>query len=77
MSNIVIFFIRLYQKIPGRFHNYCKYQPTCSEYAIGCLREFGFFRGIYLSIKRIIRCNPRTKGGYDPIPIRRECNEKN
>ena len=77
MKYIVIFFIRLYQKIPGRIHNYCKYQPTCSEYAIGCLREFGFFKGMYLSIKRIIRCNPRSVGGYDPIPLRREVNEKN
>ena len=69
MKYIVIFFIKLYQKIPGNWHNYCKFRPTCSDYAIGCLEEFGFFKGTYLSIKRIIRCNPRSKGGYDPIPI--------
>ena len=77
MKYIVIFFIRLYQKIPGNWHNYCKFRPTCSEYAIGCLEEFGFFRGTYLSVKRIIRCNPKSKGGYDPIPINGGKNEKN
>ena len=72
MKYIVILLIRLYQKIPGNWHYYCKFRPTCSEYAIGVLKEFGFFKGIYLSIKRIIRCNPRSSGGYDPIPIKKE-----
>ncbi len=71
MKYIVIFLIRLYQKIPGNWHNYCKFRPTCSEYAIGVLNEFGFFKGMYLSIKRILRCNPRSSGGYDPIPIKK------
>lgn len=69
MKYIAIFFIKLYQKIPGNFHNYCKFRPTCSEYSIGVFREFGFIKGLYLSIKRILRCNPRSSGGYDPIPI--------
>jgi len=68
MKYLVIFLIRIYQKIPGRWHGYCKFQPTCSEYAIAVLLEFGFFKGMYLSIKRIIRCNPLCSGGYDPIP---------
>ena len=70
MKYILIWLIKGYQKIPGNWHNYCKFRPTCSEYAIGVLNEFGFFKGTYLSIKRIIRCNPRSKGGYDPIPIK-------
>ena len=70
MKYILIWLIKSYQKIPGPWHNYCKFRPTCSEYAIGVLNEFGFFKGSYLSIKRIIRCNPRSKGGYDPIPIK-------
>lgn len=69
MKYIAIFLIKLYQKIPGNWHNYCKFKPTCSEYAIGVFNEFGFVKGLYLSIKRIIRCNPKSKGGYDPIPI--------
>lgn len=77
MKYIVIFFVRLYQKIPGPWHNLCKFKPTCSEYVIGCLREFGFFKGSYLGIKRIFRCNPWNKGGYDPIPINGGTYEKN
>lgn len=69
MKYIAIFFIKIYQKIPGNFHNYCIFKPTCSDYAIGVFREFGFIKGFYLSIKRILRCNPRNSGGYDPIPI--------
>ena len=70
MKYILIWLIRGYQKIPGPWHHYCKYRPTCSDYAIGVLREFGALKGSYLSIKRIIRCNPKSKGGYDPIPIK-------
>ena len=77
MKYVLIFLIKVYKKIPGRWHNYCKYQPTCSDYAIGCLEEFGFFKGTYLSIKRIIRCNPKSIGGYDPIPLKGGRNEKN
>ena len=43
MKYVAIFFIKLYQKIPGNWHNYCKYKPTCSDYAIGVFNEFGFF----------------------------------
>ena len=70
MKYILIWLIKCYQMIPGPWHRYCKYRPTCSEYAIGVLNEFGFIKGSYLSIKRIMRCNPRSKGGYDPIPIK-------
>ena len=71
MKHIAIFFIRLYKKIPGPWHHYCKFQPTCSDYAIGVFNEFGFFKGFLLSFKRIIRCNPRSNGGYDPIPLKK------
>ena len=72
MKKIIISLIRIYQKIPGPWHKYCKYQPTCSNYAIGVFEEFGFFKGSWLTIKRILKCNPFSRGGYDPIPI----NEK-
>ena len=71
MKHILIFLIKIYQKIPGPWHDSCKHQPTCSNYAIGVINEFGFFKGTYLSIKRIFRCNPWSKGGYDPIPTRK------
>ena len=70
MKYIVIGLIKLYQKIPGPWHSSCKHLPTCSNYAIGVLFEFGFFKGTYFTIKRILKCNPWSKGGYDPIPLK-------
>ncbi|HEC25477.1 MAG TPA: membrane protein insertion efficiency factor YidD [bacterium] len=46
----------------------CRFYPTCSEYAIECFKSFGFFRALYLSIYRVIRCNPLFKCGHDPVP---------
>ena len=71
MRRFAIYLIRIYQKIPGKWHNYCKHLPTCSDYAIGVISEFGFIKGCCLSIKRILKCNPWNKGGYDPIPRKR------
>ena len=72
MKYILICLIKLYQRIPGPWHDACKHQPTCSNYAIGVLEEFGFFKGTYLMIKRILKCNPWSKGGYDPIPKKKK-----
>ena len=47
--------------------NSCKYFPTCSEYSIEALKTFGFFKGIFLSLKRILSCHPWSNGGIDPI----------
>lgn len=76
MKHVMIFLIKCYQRIPGVWHSYCKYKPTCSEYAIGVFSEFGFFKGGYLTMKRLLKCNCFGGGGYDPIPIK-ERNEKN
>lgn len=46
----------------------CRYTPTCSEYALEALTKYGAFKGTILSIKRIFRCHPYHKGGYDPVP---------
>ncbi len=71
MKSILIKIIKLYQKIPFRSHIYCKYIPTCSNYAIEAITRYGSIKGSYLSIKRILRCNPFTKkSGYDPVPIK-------
>ena len=64
--------IRLYQKIPGKFHDSCRYIPTCSNYAIEALEKHGTIRGSYLTIKRILRCNPWGGSGYDPVPERKK-----
>ena len=45
----------------------CRYLPTCSEYSIEALKEFGFIKGVYFSVKRILSCHPWSKGGFDPI----------
>jgi len=48
----------------------CKFVPSCSEYAIQAIREWGPIRGSWLAVKRIVRCNPFTMGGIDPVPKR-------
>ena len=68
MKKILIALIKLYQKIPGPWHSACKYYPTCSNYAIEALEKYGSAKGICLILKRIFKCNPFSKGGYDPVP---------
>lgn len=78
MKKMMICLIRLYQKVPGPWHNYCRHLPTCSNYAIIALEEHGFLKGTYLSLKRILRCNPFGTSGFDPVPLKKEKkNEKN
>ncbi len=45
----------------------CRYLPTCSEYSIEALKTYGFFKGVFLSIKRILSCHPWGRGGFDPV----------
>lgn len=67
MKYILIRLIKLYQIIPGSFHGMCKHIPSCSNYAIESIMEHGALKGSYFSIKRILRCSPFFKGGYDPV----------
>ena len=68
-SGIMILMIRFYQKfISPLFPSTCRFYPTCSTYFIQALQKYGVFKGIWLGIKRILRCNPFSKGGYDPVP---------
>jgi putative membrane protein insertion efficiency factor len=46
----------------------CRFTPTCSHYACDALIRYGVFKGVWLSVKRLVRCNPWCSGGYDPIP---------
>ena len=67
MKRNLIKLIEMYQKIPGKFHSSCKFYPSCSNYTKEAIEEYGALYGTFLGIKRIIRCNPFTKGGYDPV----------
>lgn len=71
MSRILIVLINFYQKNISLFlkkHGVeCKYYPTCSEYSIQAIKKYGALKGIIKSIKRILKCNPFSKGGYDPL----------
>ena len=49
----------------------CKYEPTCSAYAVQALQEFGILRGLVLAVWRVLRCNPFSHGGYDPVDAQR------
>ena len=65
MKKFIISLIRKYQHIPGRFHNNCKFYPTCSEYMIEAINKYGTVKGLVLGFKRLIKCNPFSKGGVD------------
>lgn len=47
----------------------CKYSPTCSSYMLLAINRFGVFKGVFLGVRRIFRCNPFAKGGIDPVPV--------
>ncbi len=50
----------------------CRYIPTCSEYAKECYKKFNFVKASLLTTKRLLKCNPLFKGGYDPVPLSKE-----
>lgn len=72
MKKIMIKTIKLYQHIPGPWHNSCRHIPTCSNYAIEAISKYGTIKGTYLSFKRILRCNPWGTSGYDPVPEKKK-----
>lgn len=68
MKNLSIKLIKIYQSIPGAWHNTCRHYPTCSNYAIEAISTHGWLKGWFLTIKRLLRCNPWGTYGYDPVP---------
>ena len=69
MKYLLIGLVRLYQLIISPYMpSSCRYHPTCSHYGIDALRKHGAFKGSWLTVKRIARCHPWSKGGYDPVP---------
>ena len=68
MKYIFIFIIKIYQKIISPLLGpRCRFYPTCSEYAKEAILKKGILKGLFLSIKRILKCHPFHPGGYDPI----------
>ena len=68
LTYILIKFIKCYRFfISPLLGHSCRYLPTCSEYSIEALKTFGFFKGSFLSLKRILSCHPWGKGGIDPV----------
>lgn len=67
MKKIILKLINLYQITPLSSHKMCRFTPTCSEYAKQAITKYGVLKGIFLSIKRILKCHPFGKYGYDPL----------
>ena len=70
MKKILIGLVRVYQKYlsPLKGHSTCIYFPTCSQYAVEAIEKYGALKGGLLAVWRILRCNPFSQGGYDPVP---------
>ncbi len=69
MKAAALFLIGFYRKyITPLTPKSCRFEPTCSAYAYEAFEKYGFCRGAYLSVKRILKCHPLHKGGYDPVP---------
>jgi putative membrane protein insertion efficiency factor len=68
MKGVLIAPIRLYQRaVSPLMGRHCKYHPTCSAYAVQAIKSYGILRGSVLAAWRLLRCNPFSHGGYDPV----------
>ncbi|MBQ1801410.1 membrane protein insertion efficiency factor YidD [Lachnobacterium bovis] len=69
MKKVFIFLIKIYRKYFSPLkRTKCPYYPTCSTYALEAIEKYGALKGGLLALWRILRCNPFSKGGYDPVP---------
>jgi putative membrane protein insertion efficiency factor len=75
MGRVLVAFIRVYQKvISPMLGPRCRYYPSCSNYAVEAIRTHGALRGSLLAAWRVLRCNPFSNGGLDPVPPRHDCS---
>lgn len=73
MKKIVLWLIRFYQKmISPLTPPSCRFYPTCSHYGVEAVETHGVFKGLWLTIVRISKCHPFHKGGFDPVPAKKE-----
>lgn len=69
MKHVLIALVRFYRAfISPMKRPCCRYIPTCSQYALEALEKYGALKGGWLAFRRVLRCNPLHKGGYDPVP---------
>ncbi|MDO6441771.1 MULTISPECIES: membrane protein insertion efficiency factor YidD [unclassified Marinobacter] len=69
MRNLLLLPIRFYQyAVSPLMASHCRHYPTCSQYAVEAISHHGSLKGLYLSVKRLLRCHPWAEGGYDPVP---------
>jgi hypothetical protein len=69
LSALLKGFVRAYQVlISSWMPPHCRFYPTCSQYMLQAVEKFGFFKGLWLGLKRLSRCHPLCEGGYDPLP---------
>ena len=70
MKYVLLWMIRFYRKYLSGMKGgcTCKYYPTCSQYGLEAIEKYGALKGWALAVWRILRCNPFSKGGYDPVP---------
>lgn len=68
LKKFALFLIKIYQFFSKYTPRTCRFYPTCSEYTKQAIEKYGFLKGGWLGIKRICRCHPLNKGGYDPVP---------
>ncbi len=68
-KRFLLWLVRFYRAAISPMHRpCCRFIPTCSQYALEAIEKYGAFKGGYLALRRILRCNPLCKGGYDPVP---------
>lgn len=73
MKRPLIWLIKFYRKnISPNTPPSCKFTPTCSQYGLEAIERFGAFKGGFMTLWRILRCNPFSKGGYDPVPQKKK-----
>jgi len=77
LKKLFILPIRIYQWTISPFlGSNCRYSPTCSAYAVEAIEEWGPLKGIWLGLRRILKCHPWGAQGYDPVPKRKPVNKK-
>ena len=70
MRTLLILLVRAYQvTLSPLFSGCCRIEPSCSNYMIEALQRHGVFKGLYLGIRRLLRCHPFGGSGYDPVPL--------